>query len=296
MISRRGFIASSGIFTSSVLFNTGCASSFLGTQKEIRFGWISDLHYGDIPTRGTRHYRESKGKLKEFVQVMNDLNPDFVIETGDLKDKGKTEKETLTFLRDIEAVYAECKSPRYHVLGNHDLDSISKEQFLSYVTNADQPAKAHYSFVVKKTKFIVLDANFNQDMTDYCKGNFNWTKAFIPPQQVQWLKEELKSSRFPVVIFCHQCLDMPGNPHGVGNAKEIRSILEKSGCVLGVFQGHCHTGAYHVLNGIPYFTLNAAIDGSGASSNAYAEVTIFPSGDITVSGFRKTPSRIFARK
>lgn len=294
-ITRRNFIARSGIFTTAALMNPGCASIGLTSQKPIRFGWISDLHYGNIPSRGSRYYRESAGKLEEFVKVMNDLKPDFVIETGDLKDLGKSEKESLIFVKDIEAIYSKCEVPRYHVLGNHDMDSISKEQFLSHVSNADKIAEAHYSFIARGTKFIVLDANFNEDMTDYCRGDFDWGKAYIPPKQVNWLNDELKNTDLPVVVFCHQCLNMPGNPHGVGNAEEIRSILEQSGRVKAVFQGHYHKGAYSVKNGIPYFTLNAAIEGSGASSNAYAEVTIFPSGDVTVSGFRKTPSRIFAK-
>lgn len=296
MVTRRNFILGFGILATATLSHPHFASAAISPKKSLRFGWITDLHYGDLPARYGKSYRESADKLREFVQVMNVLKPDFVIETGDFKDLGKTVQDSISFLDKVESIFSKSISPRYHVLGNHDMDNLSKEQFLARVTNAGKPAKAHYTFVVNGVKFIVLDANYNEDGTDYCKGNWNWTKSLIPPAELKWLDQELRNTDLPVAIFCHQCLDEPGNPHGVINAEEVRAVIEASGKVCAVFQGHYHEGDYHVIKGIPYFTLNGAIEGFGPTSNAYAEVTMFPSGNIIVSGFRVAPSRSFQLK
>ena len=49
--------------------------------------------------------------------------------------------------------------------------------------------------------------------------------------------------------------------HIVKNAAEIREILEASGKVRTVIQGHFHEGADSVVNGIRYITLPAMCEG-----------------------------------
>ena len=47
----------------------------------------------------------------------------------------------------MEAAFAQFKGPRYHVLGNHDHDNLSKEEFLAHIANDGQPrARPYYAF------------------------------------------------------------------------------------------------------------------------------------------------------
>ncbi len=55
-----------------------------------------------------------------------------------------------------------------------------------------QIKKTYYSFDVRNIRFIVLDANFNEDGTPYDSGNFDWTQAYLPKEQLEWLSLELK--------------------------------------------------------------------------------------------------------
>ena len=71
------------------------------------------------------------------------------------------------------------------------------------------------------------------------------------------------------------------------NAPEVREILEKSGKVLAVFQGHDHKGAYNNMNAIHYYTLPALVASSGLENNAYAVVQIRGDGSISINGFGK---------
>jgi len=261
----------------------------------VRFGMVTDVHFADIDPNGARTYRESDRKLAECVSEMNDRRVDFLVELGDFKDQDQVPNEarTLGFLRHIESVLALFKGPRYHVMGNHDVDSLSKAQFLSIAqSGAGASGEAHYAFAQKGVRFIVLDADHKADGSDYDRGNFDWGDANIDAAQLAWLERTLASSREPAVLFIHQQLDGEG-AYYVKNAAAVRSILEAPGNVLAVFQGHRHEGAYSVINGIPYYTLKGVIEGSGPDANAYAIVEVRDDGSVWVTGYRRAVSQGF---
>jgi hypothetical protein len=135
----------------------------------------------------------------------------------------------------------------------------------------------------------VLDANYKADGNDYERGNFDWTDANIPPEELAWLRRDLAEAPGPVVVFTHQLLDGVGSVY-VKNAAEVRHVLEVSGKVLAVFQGHHHAGSYSCIAGIHYYTLKALVEGSGSDNNSYAIVEIRPNGGITVTGYRRAQS------
>ncbi|MDD2601278.1 MAG: metallophosphoesterase [Kiritimatiellae bacterium] len=262
----------------------------------LRFGIVTDCHYADIASAGTRYYRESDGKLAECVAAMNAERADFLIELGDFKDQGDTAETTLGYLRDIEQVYAGFNGPRYHVLGNHDMDRISKAQFQSVIKNTGiAPERTYYSFDNQGFHFVVLDANYLADGTNYDSGNFDWTKAYVPQHELTWLAQDLATAApRPVVVFIHQLLDADEGPVYVRNAAAVRAVLEACGRVRAVFQGHHHSGSYRKLGGIHYYTLKAVIEGSGAENSAYALVSAYADGRLSVNGFRRAESRELA--
>ena len=296
---RRRFLDASAILAASLTFLllASCVPPRISRPGEIparlRFGIITDLHYAYIDPSGARSYRESLAKLEECIKVMNSQKADFLVELGDFKDQdktGPTEARTLSYLRRVEAVFEKFDGPRYHVLGNHDADSISKPQFLKIARNTGIPRdRTYYSFGVKGVRFIVLDANFRSDGIAYDHGNFAWEDANLPAAELDWLKQELASSSKPAIIFIHHQLDGEG-AYYVKNASEVRRVLGSSGKVLAVIQGHRHEGQLDIMNHIPFYTLKAAGEGSGAGNNSYALVEIDRAFNITITGFRKAVS------
>jgi predicted phosphodiesterase len=227
---------------------------------------------------------------------MNTQKVDFLIELGDFKDQNQppVEQKTITYLRAVEKVFQKFNGPTYHVLGNHDEDSISKEQFLTNVENTGiAPAKSYYSFDFNGVHFVILDANYRADGTDYDHGNFDWTDANIPPAELNWLKQDLAAEPGPVILFTHQLLDGAG-PYYVKNAAKVRQVLKESDKVTAVFQGHHHSGSYSRIEGIHYYTLKAMVEGRGEENNAYAIVEVRPDRSITVTGYRKAVSKHLA--
>ncbi|MCK4564753.1 MAG: metallophosphoesterase [Verrucomicrobia bacterium] len=264
-------------------------------KAKLRFGIVTDAHYAVAPSRGTRHYGESMDKMAECVALMNDQKVDFLIELGDFKDEGKpaSEESTLEYLKRIEAVFGKFKGPRYHVLGNHDVDSLSKEKFLDHVENTGiANESSYYSFDSKGMHFIVLDADYTSNGTDYDHGNFNWMDTNIPDRELDWLKKDLAATSKPVITFVHQQLNVTDQYHSIKNAEEVRRVLEESGKVLAVFQGHNHAGAYSHIEDIHYYTLKALVEGSGAENNSYAIVEVQDGRDIVVTGYRRAAGKI----
>jgi hypothetical protein len=233
--------------------------------------------------------------MAECVELMNKQEVNFLIELGDFKDQDEPplEANTMTYLQAAEAVLQRFTGSTYHVLGNHDMDSISKAQFLANVENTGiAPDASYYGFDVNGLHFVVLDANFSSDGTAYDHGNFSWTDAIVPQAELDWLRQDLASANGPVIVFVHQLLDSTGSYY-VGNAAAVRQILEASGKVLAVFQGHHHSGTYSQIRGIHYYTLKAVVEGSGPQNNAYAIVEVHPDRSITVSAYRQAVRREF---
>ncbi|UCS94596.1 metallophosphoesterase [Echinicola marina] len=289
-IDRRKFLKLSSAFTGGMFLSS---FNLIGKGKTIRVGLVTDSHYADAEAKGTRYYRESLDKMREFVEVMNDEKVDFVMHLGDFKDQdvNQREEDTLKFLQDIESVYAQFKGPRYHCLGNHDVDSIRKEQFLSNTENTGiAKDKSYYSFDQKGMHFIVLDANYHEDGRDhFYKDGVDWTNTNIPETELEWLKADLESNSLPTVVFCHHPLfeyfHGKSQMH-VNNYERVKAILEESGKVMAVFQGHVHEERFECQKGIHYVTQLAMVDGSGLKNSSFSILEIDKKG-INLLGFKK---------
>lgn len=297
-ITRRDFLVASGLLMTKI-----CTGNALGALDEpdspvkLRFGIVTDAHYADSHDRGTRYYRESLDKLTECVEQMNEMQVDFLIQLGDFKDQDEppTEESTLRYLKTIESVYRQFKGPRYHVLGNHDMDSISKEQFLAGIENTGiTSGRGYYSFDLKGVHLVVLDANYTAEGDDYDRGHFAWTDANIPQEELEWLQGDLASTSLPVIVFIHQQLDGEGN-HTVRNAEEVRQCLQSCQRVLAVFQGHNHAGHYSRIEDIHYYTLKAMVEGSGKENNSFAIVEVDDHLNMVVTGYHQAVSRNMMR-
>ena len=297
-ISRRKFLGITGATAAGLMISPDLFAKS-GQKPIVRFGMLSDVHYAEREPQWNRAYRQSKAKVQEAVDRMNQEKLDFAIELGDFKDQDAVPNEanTLKYLSDIESVFQKFKGPTYHVLGNHDTDGISKQQFLERVENTDIPkTESYYSFSRKGIHFVVLDGDFTKEGKAYDHGNFSWDDSFIPESQINWLKADLKLNRLPVVVFVHQMLgNWRDRKLEIQNAAAVRQILEQSGKVLCVFQGHVHEESYQVINGIPYYSVNAVVDGDGSENSSYMIVDVYKDGSLKIEGFRRATDRDIAK-
>lgn len=291
-IDRRDFLKASAASLFGLMLGGRRLRAAEPRRAGFRFGLLTDPHYADAEPRKTRFYRESLGKMREAVDRLRAERVEFLAGLGDLKDMadGEPEARTLSHLVAIEREFQRFGGPAYHVLGNHDMDNLSKAQVLAHIANTGIAAgRSYYTFSHGSVRFVVIDTNFMHDGRDYDHGNFDWRDIHLPPAELDWLRAELQAASEPVIVLGHQRLDGDGHVQVVNRA-EVRAVLEDSGKVLAVFQGHDHPGAYTRINGIHYYTLKAIVEGSGPANNAYAVVDVHPDLGLTVTGYRRAVS------
>jgi len=251
-------------------------------KPAVRFGMVTDLHHADKNPAGSRHYRESLTKLAEAAEAFEKAKPAFVVELGDFIDRAKSVETELTYLKRAHKDFAKLPGDQHYVLGNHCVDTLTKEEFLSTVGQE----KSYYSFDEGGVHFIVLDACFTSEGKSYGRNNSKWDDANIPAKELAWLADDLKQNARPTVVFAHQRLDADDR-HTTKNAPEVRKLLEASGNVLAVFQGHSHKNDHRLINGIHYCVHRAMVEGKGEADNGYSTLDVFADGTIKMTGFRK---------
>ena len=281
-ISRRAF------FRQGTLLLTATASATSGPSplfaepsgKRLKIGLITDLHHADKPVNGTRYYQETLGKLDEAAYRFEKEEIDFVVELGDLIDESDTVASELRYVKEVNKEFSAISKDRHCVLGNHCVYTLTKEEFLGGV----EQQKSYYSFDRGNFHFVILDACFRIDGQPYGRKNFDWKESTVPALELDWLQTDLNSTK--TVVFAHQRLDVTGN-FGVKNAVVVRKVLENSGKVIAVFQGHSHENDLKEVGGIHYCTLRAMVEGSGPDNNGYSTVELTSDANIRLTGFRK---------
>lgn len=305
-LSRRAFLRHGSLFLTAAT-GIAAAPAFAQTRPgsgpmrptpgpyrpSLRVALVTDVHYADAPARGSRFYRESLAKLDEAANVLRCHRPHLAIELGDLIDSAPaaSAQEEIGYLKTINARFAALAPERHYILGNHCTFKMTKAQFMDTV-GID---RTYRSFDRGGYRFILLDACYRRDGVSYDAGNFSWPDTDIPDWQKEWLKGELAGAPGKVVVFVHQRLDRRvGDIFTIRTAPEIREILEASGKVVAVFMGHSHRNECREINGIPYITLAAMIEGSGPVNNGYSLLSLYRDGSLRLDGFRQHNANLFA--
>jgi alkaline phosphatase len=219
--------------------------------QQLKIGLLNDLHYdGGV---------EAMNHLYDSVALLNRGGALRLVVMGDLIDAG-SESRALRLLREVSALCDAFRGPVHYMPGNHDLDHISKVQFYEALGRSGEAP--HFRFAQGGLEFVCIDGNFSPDGSEYDRGNFIWQDACVPPSQLAWIKEQLAASAAPVIVFSHQRIDKDCT-HAIKNHAAVRDLLQFSGKVKAVFQGHQHEDDLQEVDGIAYYTLGAHIDDAG---------------------------------
>jgi len=214
-----------------------------GFKEKLTFGLVADVHHGMIP--------DTQARLESFLEDAKKQKVDFIIQLGDFCHGVEKSKP---FLR----TWNNFAGPKYHVLGNHDMDLTSKEEVMDFWGMESN----YYGFEEKGIRFLVLDANFlYQDgkFIPYNKANFyvdSNLRTFIDKEQIEWFGAELAASQLPVVVISHQSLWH--YQWGVKNRLSLQKLMEQHAeKVICCFNGHNHIDFHHQQNGINYLEVNS---------------------------------------
>jgi len=270
-------------------------------EPAIRVATLTDIHYADADPRGNRHYRDSIAKVRRAVREIGGSGEgpaaSLCVQLGDLIDsrdtpidKGAVEEE-LGFLETIEAELAALPCERHYVFGNHCVHTLTKEEFAEHSAaqrsfhSFDRPLAVGEGSL----HMVVLDACFRSDGEHYGRRNFDWTDANIPAHELRWLEADLAATRSPTIICTHQRLDGEGSTT-IRNAPEVRAVIERSGRVMAVLQGHHHENTLSIIESVPYLVMRAVVEGPGVENRAAGVVDVYQDLSLAVRGFGQQAS------
>lgn len=242
-MNRRIFIRNSALATAGISgigrLPVSDSSDSIEEYTKIRIGICADLHQ-DIMQDGPR-------RITAFIKDMEVQKPDFIIQLGDFC-------RPYDYNQVILNSWNRFGGPKYHVIGNHDMDGgFTRDQVVTFWKAIGK----YYSFDRKEYHFVVLDGNEHNPSPDRPPGY----ARYISPEQMQWLEADLDKTTLPVIVFCHQGLD--NDMGGIENAMQIRLVLERANAEAGfrkvqlVFTGHHHQDYHNLINGIHYIQINS---------------------------------------
>jgi len=201
-----------------------------------RIGVCTDLHQDII--------YDAPRRLQAFIDEMNQLKPDFIIQMGDFC----TPKPENKIIMDI---WNQFPGLKHHVIGNHDTDGgFTHDQVISFWNAKDK----YYSFDLAGYHFIILNGN------EKGSGYEGYARS-ISVKQRNWLEADIAGTSLPVIVFCHQPLD--NDIGGIDQANWIRTIFDRANQQAGhtrvklVLSGHHHLDWCNVYNGISYLQINS---------------------------------------
>lgn len=226
----------------------------------MKIGIFTDPHYSSAEiTCGKRYNSQSLRKIEKAVNYFAEEKCDLILCLGDLIDREKSHEKEIQNLRQVAAVLATSNIPTFCIMGNHDAFAFSVEEFYEILGKERKPVDISNEWV----SLLFLDTCYFQNGIHYMPGDSDWTDTFLP--NAEELKNKLSNLKSSVYIFLHQNLDpnIPDN-HRVANDEVIRKIIETSGIVKKVYQGHYHPGNKTELNGIEYVTFPAMCENEKA--------------------------------
>ncbi|KAL9228373.1 hypothetical protein vseg_003962 [Gypsophila vaccaria] len=286
-------------------------------QPLFSFGVISDVQYADIPDGRSflgvpRYYRHSVLVLQRAVTKWNDLqNLKFAVNFGDIVDGFCPKDQSLNVVKKITSEFQKFNGPIYHMIGNHCLYNLPRDELLPLLNIHTDNSCAYYEFSpTPEYRFVVLDGfdisaigwpkdhpktsealrildekNPNLDKNspaglEGLKRRFLMFNGAVGKEQLEWLDHVLQDAtklKQKVIVCCHLPLD-PGASSLAAllwNYDEVMDVIHRYKCVKVCLAGHDHKGGYSVdSHGIHHRVLEAALE-CPPGSDAFGYIDVY---------------------
>jgi 3',5'-cyclic-AMP phosphodiesterase len=241
----------------------------------LKIGFVTDLHFGpqafhDGKLRKLTHHAAEL--TRDVVRRMNDeIRPDILVNLGDdIEDESR--EADLARYTECQEILRTAKAELVNVAGNHDTIHLTRDDLTRIWRgdgssargrpegHRDTERRLFYAFDRDGFHFVVLHTIERKDVD-----------VRIPHAQLEWLKDDLARTSLPAVVLMHHSASeqdlsdsfwFNGLAHLalVKERDELRAILEESGKVRIVFNGHVHRNHLDVIGGIPYVTVQSLIE------------------------------------
>ena len=203
--------------------------------EPLRLALFTDVHH-DIMHDGPK-------RLQSFADAATQAQVDMAVQLGDFCQPTDANRAFLDIWLGLE-------TPRYNVLGNHDMDGgFSRQQAVDYMSMPHR----YYSFDRKGWHGVVLDGN---DPSDPPRSGY---ACGVAADQIDWLRQDLQGTQLPVIIFIHQSIDRPDLDGGTEVLSALEAANRKAGWqqVVAVFSGHHHLDYATCIQGVWHIQVNS---------------------------------------
>ncbi|MBX3222220.1 MAG: metallophosphoesterase [Labilithrix sp.] len=269
----------------------------------LKIGFVTDLHFGpeayhDGKLRKLTHHAAEL--TRAVVRRMNEeVRPDLLVNLGDdIEDESRD--ADLTRYGACQEILRTASAELVNVAGNHDTIHLTREDLTRIWTPEGGRTPPHggrlfYSFDRGGFHIVVLHTIEQKDVA-----------VRIPEAQLAWLRDDLARTTLPAIVLMHHSAseqDLSDSMWFAGLAHlalvkeraELRAILEASGKVRVVFNGHVHRNHLDIIAGIPYVTVQSLIenldeDAPGRPASACA-VAVLEDARTTVRVLGADPAR-----
>jgi predicted MPP superfamily phosphohydrolase len=196
--------------------------------------------------------------LKDAVCEANRLDPDFVMNIGDMVQGYNDTEQWLEQMNEYKTVMNELKCSWYPTAGNHDIyagkfaKDLPKEQHEKEYEEHFGPL--WYAFEYKNYWFIVLYTDEGNQET----GEKSLSKPecqMMSDSQFHWLQSILKKAKNADGIFIFQHHPRWFENQYGNDWNKVHTALVETGKVKAVFAGHIHRMTYYERDKIKYLTL-----------------------------------------
>lgn len=222
------------------------------SSEQFQFAIVSDR------TGGHR-----AGIFSRAVELINLMQPEFVLSVGDLIEGYTTAEKARTQWREFQDYVSKLQMPFFYAPGNHDVltpdtAKVWQEKF----------GRRYYHFVYKNVLFLVLNAYDGPEMD--AKGGKKNLKERFSKEQLDYVKQALAEN--PSVRWTVVALHPPiwTRPNGAETGwVEVEKLL--AGRNYTVFCGHIHHFRKYVRQGMNYYQLATTGGGSSLRGIDYGE-------------------------
>lgn len=250
MINRRDFmkltaVGGGAVFLSGLTKLAQAGSNYesaVASYEDFFFVQLSDVHWG---YQGPAN-PEASNTLKRAVATVNglDIQPDFIVFTGDLTHTTDDPKERRKRLAEFRDIVSELKVKNVRFIpGEHDASLDNGAAFKEFF------GKTYYSFDHKGVHFVMLD-------------NVSDPGANIGDAQLAWLAADLAQQRKDanIVVFTHRPLFdlVPKWDWATRDGAKAIDILMAYANVT-VFYGHIHQEHHHQTGHIAHHSAKSLI-------------------------------------
>jgi 3',5'-cyclic AMP phosphodiesterase CpdA len=189
-----------------------------------RIAHLSDLHFGT----------EESTITNDLIDDLISMNPDILIISGDLTQRGRTSqyKSTREFLDRLPF-------KKIIVPGNHDIplfDLISR--FLFPLTRYKKIITGDLNPFFEDDEIAVLGINTARSLT--------WKEGRISYEQMKLIESKMckiGASKFKILVTHHPFIPPPGNPGIALVGRSIKALVVIDKCEIDLLvAGHLHLG------------------------------------------------------